>query len=706
VANLNSLFNPRGIAIVGASPGSDRAGGQTIIALQERGYKGGIFPVNPKYTEISGVPCYASVADIADECDVAVIALPAKHVVDAVVACGDNGVRNAVILGGGFRESGAEGIVLEARLLKTAREKNVRLIGPNCLGLVNIHNNVYAAFGSISKPPILQAGGVSAVIQSGGFGNSLVMRCGTSGIGFRYVVASGNETDIGAAELIDAFVDDPETKLILAYLEGVRDGRAFVAACERALAAGKPVVAWKAGNTEQGLKAAASHTANMTGSYDIYHAAFRQCGVVEVHSIEEAIDFIQAHFTQPLKPEGTNACIMGGSGGSSVVFSDASDEYGLTLAPLSAETQAKLWKLMPRAVSVDNPIDYAAGFLTNQNAPVFEQVVDIVLADPAVHTLGVMFATAIGNQILNGAKALAAAQPRHQKPIYAFCSAPAEVCPGAFELLTEAGIPNFPSPNRVAKVMALNAKWLRAQRSRRTQSQPGTPSAASVRLPVESGTLNEYQSKQILGLGACGIVVTHDVLLPAELISAAKTPTLHYPVALKIVSQNIPHKSDAGGVKLNIADARALEQASIDMLATVRKLAPDAKLDGLLVSEMITDGIETIVGVINDPCFGPVIAFGLGGTLAELMKDVTYRLAPFDAETARAMIGELGASKIFSGVRGAPPRDVEALAQLLATVSRLAWAQRERIIEMDINPVLVRPQGLGAVAADALIVLR
>jgi acyl-CoA synthetase (NDP forming) len=704
VANLETLFNPRGIAIVGASPGSDRAGGQTIIALQERGYKGGIFPVNPKYTEISGVPCYASVADIADECDVAVIALPAKHVVDAVVACGENGVRNAVILGGGFRESGAEGIVLEAHLLKTAREKNVRLIGPNCLGLVNIHNNVYAAFGSISKPPILQAGGVSAVIQSGGFGNSLVMRCGTSGIGFRYVVASGNETDIGAAELIDAFVDDPETKLILAYLEGVRDGRAFVAACERALAAGKPVVAWKAGNTEQGLKAAASHTANMTGSYDIYHAAFRQCGVVEVHSIEEAIDFIQAHIVQSRKPEGTNACIMGGSGGSSVVFSDASDEYGLTLAPLSAETQEKLWKLMPRAVSVDNPIDYAAGFLTNQNAPVFEQVVDIVLADPAVHTLGVMFATAIGNQILNGAKALAAAQPRHQKPIYAFCSPPAEVCAGAFELLTEAGIPNFPSPNRVAKVMALNAQWARAQRSLRTQNQLIEQPATNAYLPVQAGALNEYQSKQILG--ACSIVVTHDVLLPAEHISVAKAPALRYPVALKIVSQDIPHKSDSGGVKLNIVDAQALEQASIHMLATVHKRSPNAKLEGLLVSEMITDGIETIVGVINDPCFGPVIAFGLGGTLAELMKDVTYRLAPFDAETAHEMIGELRASKIFSGVRGALPRDVEALAQLLATVSQLVWAQRERIAEMDINPVLVRPQGLGAVAADALIVLR
>ncbi|MFT5174849.1 MAG: acyl-CoA synthetase (NDP forming) [Gammaproteobacteria bacterium] len=704
MANLQSLFNPRGIAIVGASPGSDRAGGQTVSALLEHGYAGGIYPVNPKYEQMSGLVCYASVADITTDCDVAVIALPAELVVDAIAACGDSGIRNAVVLGGGFRESGEEGVVREALLRRTAIDKNVRLIGPNCLGFVNIHANVYAAFGSISKPPVLQPGGVSAVIQSGGFGNSLVMRCGTAGIGFRYVVASGNETDISSAELIDAFVDDPETKLILAYLEGVRDGREFVAACERALAAGKPVVAWKAGNTKQGLKAAASHTANMTGTYDIYHAAFRQCGVVEVQTIEEAIDFIQAHFEQVRKPEGMNACIMGGSGGSSVVFADACDEYGLTLAPLSAATQASLWTLMPKAVSVDNPIDYAAGFLTSEDTPAFEQVVEHVLSDPAVDTLGVMFATVIGMSIMNGAKALAAVQARHDKPIYAFCSAPADLCAGAFELLKDAGIPNFPSPNRVAKVMALNAQWLRDRQALGNTTARGVDAQIDVKLPATKGALDEYQSKQILR--AYGIAVTEDVLLPAEHIGVSNTPTVQYPVALKIVSRGIAHKSDMGGVMLNIRDARMLQQASTDMLHSMSKHAANAALEGLLVSEMITDGIETIVGIINDPCFGPVVAFGLGGTLAELMQDVTYRLAPFDIDTARNMITELRAATIFEGVRGAAPCDVDALAQLLTATSQFAWAQRERVAEVDINPVLVRPHGMGALAADALIVLK
>ena len=292
-------------------------------------------------------------------------------------------------------------------------------------------------------------------------------------------------------------------------------------------------------------------------------------------------------------------------------------------------------------------------------------------------------------------------QPKHNKPIYAFCSPPADVCDGAFDVLRAAGIPNYPSPNRVSRVMALNAQWLGARKALQARGKANATTNLPA-LPSGTGALNEAQSKQTLS--ACGLGVTRDVVVPAAPIEQA--PAITFPVALKIVSKDIPHKTDAGGVKLHIPDAAALKQASIDMLEVVRKHSPKAQLEGLLVSEMIADGIETIVGVINDAVFGPVIAFGLGGTLAEIMKDVTYRLAPFNEATAREMIGELRAAKIFAGVRGAPPRDVDALARLLANISQYAWAQRKRIAEMDINPVLVRPVGKGAVAADALIVLR
>jgi acetyltransferase len=273
--DFTRMFNPRGIAVVGANPDASRPGRQTLLALQRHGYAGGVYPVNPKYPEIGGYKCYASIADIDGPVDTAVVALPARLVPDVVTQCSRKGIGFAVVLGGGFREVGAEGEALERAMLVAARAGGVRLIGPNCLGYKNVPGHVYAAFGSITRPPDLRPGPVSAIIQSGGYGNSLVIQCHHAGIGFRYLVASGAESDIKATELIDAFVDDPDTKVILAYLEGVDDGRAFMAAARRALGAGKPLVVIKAGNTRQGKRAAASHTAFLTGAYDVYRAAFR-----------------------------------------------------------------------------------------------------------------------------------------------------------------------------------------------------------------------------------------------------------------------------------------------------------------------------------------------------------------------------------------------------------------------------------------------
>ena len=367
------LFNPRAIAVIGASPEPNRPGAQTIHALQTHGFAGAIYPVNPKYEELAQLRCYAAIDAVPLPCDIAVIALPATLVPDTIAACGRHGVPFAVVLGGGFREAGPEGQVREQRMLEAARAHGVRIIGPNCLGLANIHTRAYAAFGSLARPPVLAPGPVSAIIQSGGFGNSLVIRCGTAGIGFRQVIASGSESDLKMPELVEALVDDPETRLILIYMEGMSDGRRFVAAAERALAAGKPIVVWKAGNTQQGVKAAASHTANMTGSYDIYRAAFRQCGVIEVHDIDEAIDCVQSLLVFGDRSAGDDVVIMGGSGGSAVVFSDAADQYGIELATLSPATHAVLQRVLPGTASLENPIDYAAGFITDANTPRFRE---------------------------------------------------------------------------------------------------------------------------------------------------------------------------------------------------------------------------------------------------------------------------------------------------------------------------------------------
>jgi acyl-CoA synthetase (NDP forming) len=697
---LEHLLNPRGIAVIGASNDPSRPGAQTVNALIARGYPGGIYPVNPKYDTLSGLPAFRSIADVPQPCDVAVIAVPAAHVPDMVAACGKQGVRFAVILGGGFRETGPAGIALEARLLETARASNVRLIGPNCLGLMNVPDRVYAGFGSLTRPPLVGPGVVSAVLQSGGFGVSLVMRCGTAGIGFRHVVTSGNETDISAAELIDAFVDDPQTRVILAYLEGVGDGAAFMKATRRALAAGKPVIVWKAGNSTQGLRAAASHTANMTGSYAIFQAAFKQCGVIEIHDVEDIVDYVQALLSGRVA-HGGNVAVMGGSGGSAVVFSDAADQYGLTLAPLAPQTRAILAENLPSVASLENPIDFAAGFLGEANAPRFVNAVDAVLSDPGIDQLALMLATVVGAPGATTARLLADAAHRHGKPIFVFWAAPPDSVGDAYATLAAANIPVMTSPNRVARTMGMLSDYGRALRERKPAA---TQAPALVRaLPVlPNGTLDESASKQLIA--AFGIPTTLDRVLPATPIEAGLVGDLIYPVALKIISPDIAHKSDAGGVRLNLADAAELSAASSVMLKAVAQAEPNACLTGLLVSPMVQDGLETILGVINDDVFGPVVAFGLGGIFAEALKDMTYRIAPFDIDAAREMIGELRSASMFTGARGQSPRDTEALAATLVAVSDMAWQLRDRLSELDINPLLVLEQGKGVVAVDALAV--
>jgi acetyltransferase len=703
MSTLEYLLNPRGIAVVGASEDSGRPGGQTISALVERGYVGGIYPVNPKYETLAGLRCYASIKDVPQPCDIAVIALPAAHVPEVVADCGSNGLRFAVVLGGGFREGGEAGQALERSLLENAKKYNVRLIGPNCLGMVNIHAAAFSAFGSLSRPPYLNKGHVSAVLQSGGFGNSLVFRCHDAGIGFRYVVTSGNEADISAPELINAFVDDPETKVILAYIEGVGDGRAFVAAAERARQAGKPVVVWKAGNTRQGLRAAASHTANMAGSYDIYRAAFKAAGIIEVTDMEEATDFVQALLGQPTA-SGRNVAVMGGSGGSAVVFSDAADAYGLTLAPLNAETMGVLRENLPSVASLDNPVDFAAGFLGDKNAGKLERAIDAILADPGIHQFGMLFATVSARSGVMMAQAMANAARRSSKPLLAFAAAPQEHAGEMFAILKKAGIPVTRSVKRLARSMQVLADFHDAKQHEHEPEPVTGPAIPANLLDGWSGTMNEHAAKLVLK--ACGIPVSDDILFPPAPISAHLAQACRFPAALKIVSADIAHKSDIGGVMLNLRTPAELAAASSAMLDDLSAAAPRAKLQGFLVSPMVSDGLETIVGIINDPVFGPVVAFGLGGVYAETLKDMTYRLAPFGEDTALQMIRELRAADLFKGQRGQRPRDVQALAQLLVTVSRLAWVQRERIAELDINPVLVRPEGQGVVAVDALIVLR
>ena len=698
---LERLFSPRGIAVIGATEDETRPGGQAVSALTSYGYRGGVYPVNPKYRELRGLTCYASLSAIERVVDIAVIALPAAAAVGMVKTCGERGIPYAVVLGGGFREVGPEGIRRQAEMLEHARAHGVRILGPNCLGISNIHERVFAAFGSLARPPLHKPGPVSMVMQSGGFGNSIGFRCADAGIGFRLMIASGNEADLTAPELIEALIDDPATEIILAYLEGVADGRALMAAATRALAAGKPILIWKAGKSRQGIRAAATHTANMTGEYDVWRAAFRQTGIIEIRDTEQAADYIKVLLTRRL-PRGRNVAIVSPSGGSAVAFSDSADEYGLTLVKPGEETAAAIREAMPNAVSLDNPIDLAANAISERNRPAFQRLIQALLNDLDVHQLGVMFPTLLDPSMHAGASVLAAAASVSNKPILVFSAMPHDTVPEAMSVLAHADIPVLLSPTRLARAAGLLADYA-AQRERAGALGGAAAPAMALELPRFSGTLNEAQSKAFLK--AAGIATTHDVVLPTDM-DAFSSGEIRFPVAVKVLSAQIAHKTDIGGVVLNIRDAEGLRAAAAAVVASARQAYPAARLDGVLASEMIDDAIEVIVGVVNDSVFGPVVLLGIGGILAEAINDVTYRVAPFDHSEARSMIGELRATRIFDGLRGKAASDVDALARALVSVSRLAWQERERIVELDINPLMVRPKGHGTIAADALVVLR
>lgn len=695
------LFNPRGIAIVGASGDLTRMAGQTVRALNQFGFAGGVYPVNPKYGEIDGRKCHRAVTEIEGPCDVAVVALPAEQVPGVIAQCGQHGIRYAVVLSGGFREVGGRGLELEAQMLAAAREHDVRVIGPNCIGVVNVYERMFAAFASMTRPPELKRGAVSAILQSGGFGMTMVIRCALAGIGFRYLVASGGESDVSTHEMINAYVDDPATRVILAYVEGIKDGRAFMAAAQRARAAGKPIVLWKGGRARQGALAAASHTANLTGSYDIMQTAFRQCGIVEVRAIDEAVDFIQCFLTTRL-PRGRNAAIMTNTGGCAVAFCDTADDVGISLATLAPQTTAELKISLPALSSLANPIDYTAGRPRPDDAPAFLRAFSAVLADPNVDQLGMLFGTVVGAPFELGARLLAEAAATSDKPVMVFSAVPREVSAAGWDVLEKAGIPVLPTPMRMAKVMSMLAAFAEALR------HPGEVAADKLAtmplpdLPAGPVMLDEHESKQLLA--GAGITATRDCVLAADFDQVPAG--IPYPVAVKILSRDIPHKSDIGGVLLNVMNAEELRRAAGKVMAAASISHPELRLNAVLVSGMVSGGVEMMVGVVNDPAFGPVVVLGMGGVLAEVLHDVTYRIAPFGLEAARQMTRELRASAMLDGVRGQPPADRTALAETLVKVSRLAWQLKDRVAEMDINPLLVRHGGEGTVALDALVVLR
>jgi len=632
-------------------------------------------------------------------CDLAVVAVPAPGVAKAIRDCGKARIPFAVVLTAGFRETGAEGRKLEAELKAAAAASGVRIVGPNCQGMLSIQSRVFAAFGSVADETDFRPGSVSCAFQSGGFGYAIVNLAEAQGVGFRYCVSSGNETDIAMPELLSAFLDDPGTSLAFAYMEGTPDARPLLDVGRKSLATGKPVLIWKAGTTDAGVKAAASHTANMTGSYDLYRAAMRQSGLIEVDDVEPIVDLAKL-FSQGRLPKGNSVGVLSISGGSGVVFADAAVRGGLTLPPFAPQTLAKLQQMIPAFGSPENPADITAALFNDKT--LFARTLDVVLQDPGLDQLVVLIASISGASAAHSAEVVAAAAAKTDKPVSVQWSGRQAKSEAATKALAAAGVPFVTTPVRLARACAILSRFAADQRRLLPRSMPSVTAANGPELPSGPATLNEAESKAILR--SFGVPVAKEIFLAAGSDAAAATSTLQAPFAVKVVSRDVPHKSEAGGVKLGVS-REGLREAARQVAENARQAVPGATIDGVLIAEMAS-GLETLIGVINDPSFGPVVALGLGGVLTEVLKDVSYRVAPFDIETARDMIAELRAAKLFDGYRGQPPADKEALAKTLVAVSTMATALAPRLRELDINPVFVGPAASGVIAADALIVLK
>jgi len=699
-ADLSRFLNPRGVAVVGASSDATRIGGQGLMLLTDFGYAGGIYPVNPKYGDIKGLTCYPDLLSVPQPCDVALIALSAERVAGAIEQCGEAGIPFALVLASGFSEVGEEGKSLQAHLSATVRKANVRMMGPNCLGILNLKDNARIGFGGTAQLRTLKPGPMAMVTQSGGFGFGVVAMAAYYGVGCNYAISSGNEVDLNLLDWVADLIERPEVEILVAFMEGINDGRRLLEIGERALELGKPILAWKVGNTDIGIRAAISHSARMTAGYELYRAAFKHGGLVEIREVSDLVDIVKTFLIRKL-PAGNRVGVLSLSGGAGVLLADRCIEHGLELPPLSPATTEKLRQTLVSFASSNNPVD-ATAHVYNDNSASYTEAVRLVLADPNIDQ--VVARVPRGRPARPWAENIVQLLRGIDKPTVLDWPSSPDDNGDVLAYLEQHGVPCILGAGRIAHALAALTGFARKRRAfqqhgkrrfeRMVARQP-------LDLPAGVRTLGEHRGKQILK--RYGVPVVNEVLLEPAEIEQLKSAPLAFPVAVKIESPDLPHKTEASAVRLGIQNLDGIKQAARDVVAAAKRYNPDARIEGILVQEMVS-GLEVIVGAVNDACFGPTVAFGLGGVFTELLEDVTHRFAPFDAEAAREMISEVKGVALLNGYRGRPALDVAALADTLARMSLLIADHADRIAEIDVNPLFVRDRGV--VAADALIVLK
>ncbi|HEX6132852.1 MAG TPA: acetate--CoA ligase family protein [Longimicrobiales bacterium] len=693
-ASLDPVFRPRSIAVIGASRSPGTVGYEVIHNLLADGFTGAIYPVNPNAPAVHSIPAYASIADVPGTVDLAIITVPKELVLGAAETCGLMGVGAIIVITAGFREVGPAGRAREQELLAIAHRFGMRMIGPNCLGVVSTaaDTRMNATFAPV-MPPV---GPISFMSQSGAMGVTILDYAAEYGIGIHHFVSVGNKADVSGNDLLEYWDADAATRVILMYLENFGNPRKFTRIA-RDMTRRKPIIAVKAGRTAAGARAASSHTGALAGVDSATDALLAQCGVIRVDSVEELFDMAMAFGQLPV-PAGNRVAVVTNAGGPGIIITDACESLGLSVAELSPETQAKLRENLPEEASVRNPVDMIATATPES----YRIALEAVLSDPNVDAAIAAFVPPLRVRQQDVARSIVAAQRQvPEKPMLAVLMGRAGLPEGRADL-REAGIPAYIFPESAARALGGMYRyhcWL--ERPAGTVHEYDVDRAAVERILARAAVaeVDYLERDDVLAvLDAYGIMTLRSARAATAEEAATAAHAIGLPVVLKVDSPDVVHKTDVGGVVLDIRTEAEVRTAFDVMVARVRERMPDARIDGVTVERFVKGGRETIIGVSQDPSFGPIIMFGLGGIYVEALKDVAFRVQPVSDIDAREMVRSIRGVRLLEGIRGEPAVDMAAIEEAIQRVSQLV-GDHPSIIELDINPFVAFERGGTAVDA-------
>lgn len=703
INHIDSLFHPRTVAVIGASREEGSVGFSLLANIIDSRFQGVVYPVNPKAQGILGIKSHPSVLDIQENIDLAVIIVPAPIVPGVLEECGRKNIKAAIIISAGFKEAGGAGAQLEKQVKDIIDKHGIALVGPNCLGLISTDpvTRMNATFGT--QMPL--EGNIAFLSQSGALCVAVLDYAKEANIGFSKFISMGNKAGLTENDLLRYLKDDPKTDVILMYLEDLANGREFMTIAQEITdhpTNPKPVLALKAGRTVIGAKAVSSHTGSLAGSDRVYDAIFTQCGVIRGETLDEVFDYVKGFSSQPL-PKGRNVAIVTNSGGPGILATDSCINRGMKVNPFSEKTKDRLRNFLPPSVSLNNPLDLIAEAQEKQ----YEAGLNAILSDRKIHSTMVILTPTAFTHVEEISKAIVRCARKHNKPVVCCFLGVYDVSAG-MEILEESGIPTYRFPESAARVLAKMTDfmwWLEKPPTEIARYTVDRKKAARVlaRARKEGRTfLMEHEAYEVLD--AYEFPLIEAVLAVDAEHAAAAADSMGYPVVLKIASPDVVHKFDFGGVKLNLQNSTEVREGFRTIVDSVKSKNPHARIEGVLVEKMVEKGQEIILGVSNDPQFGPILMFGLGGIYVEALEDVTFRLAPVTKLSAHRMITTTKTFKILDGYRGGPVYDVPAIEECLTRLSQLAL-DFDAIQELDINPLIVLPEGRGCRIVDARIIL-